>query len=443
MINLDGSPYSLEATADWILSDIAELQEQVVLLREQGELTETTLRAYFGNKRFEQIAESNAIEGSTLNVGETRLAVERGITLSGHDPCFTADAINLHTALERLLELAQDQSPTTLDQVKELHALIMGDPSRSSLFRTTPVIITGSPHEPPASWDGVMSAMEDWHKWSTANADSSPLMRAIVLHAWLTHIHPFTDGNGRTARAVMNLELVRGGFPSVIIRRKDRLRYYEALAESDLGGNLELIAELILRRADDALRSLERTAAAHQGYDAAQERLRKAQELQVAIWNEAVKLLFTLVAEALDTAVSDMGDITTRWYDAELSVEDYAALSQADSSGNSWLFRIDVNVPGLPDTRFLAWTGFRSYEIKDSHKISHGPSIFWSVPHPDGDRTWFRHDEQSPGVAELTLELPNVDRWLARLPNGDTTKMLPSDAAARIAKAVVDATANP
>ena len=58
-----------------------------------------------------------------------------------------------------------------------------------------------------------MSGMDDWEHWSVANSGAPVLTRAIVLHAWLTHIHPFTDGNGRTARAIMNLELVRGGFP--------------------------------------------------------------------------------------------------------------------------------------------------------------------------------------------------------------------------------------
>ena len=61
---------------------------------------------------------------------------------------------------------------------------------------------------------------------------------------------------------MLNLELIRAGLPSVIIRRKDRLRYYEALAESDTGGDLGPISELILARAEDALRDLERTAAA-------------------------------------------------------------------------------------------------------------------------------------------------------------------------------------
>ena len=443
IINLEGSPYSLEATGGWIMDEATELHERVELLREQGKLTPKTLRAYFGDKRFEQIAESNAIEGSTLGVGETQMAVLQGLTITGHDPAYAADAINLSRALERLVELADDPHPTTFEQVKELHALILGDPSGSSLFRSTPVIISGSPHEPPASWDDVMSGMEDWERWSVSNADASALTRAIVLHAWLTHIHPFTDGNGRTARVVMNLELVRGGFPSVIIRRKDRLRYYDALAESDLGGNLELITELILGRAKDALRDLERTATAQQGYGVAQAKLRKAQERQVAIWNDAVSLLFSLVDEALEDAVGEMGDVSTRWYDAELSADDYAALSQADPTANSWLFRIDASVPGLANQRFLAWTGFRSYPIQDSHGIGAGPSILWSVPDPAGNRTWIRAEENSPGIAELTLELPNVDRWLVRLPEGDPTRLFPSDAAKRIAEAVVDTIAAP
>ena len=286
-----------------------------------------------------------------------------------------------------------------------------------------------------------MSGIEDWERWSVANADASALLRAVVLHAWLTHIHPFTDGNGRTSRAVMNLELVRGGFPSVIIRRKDRLRYYEALAESDLGGNLELIAELILLRVEDALRDLERAATAQQGYDKAHAELLKAQERPAAIWNDAVRLLFSLVEDALNSSVGDRGTVSTRWYDAELSVDDYAALSQSDPEANSWLFRIDANVPGLPSRRFLAWTGFRSYEVRNSRGIAGGPSIFWSMPDPAGNRMWFRDDRNSPGVAELTLELPNVDRWIARLPNDRIEALWPSAAAQRIATAVVESIA--
>ena len=437
-ISLEGSPYTIEATGQHVFKEAVSLQQRADLLREQGQLSEETLRAYFGDKRFEQIAESNAIEGSTLSAGETQMAVLRGITITGHDPAYSKDAVNLSRALEHVVELANDPSPTDCRQVKDLHSLVLGQGPGSGIFRSGPVIISGSPHVPPATWHEVMSAMEDWECWSADQVGALPILRAIVLHAWLTHIHPFTDGNGRTSRAVMNLELIRAGLPSVIIRRKDRLRYYEALAESDLGGDLEPLSQLIIDRAGDALRDLERAATRHQGYDRAQAKLRKAQERRAAIWNDSVRLLFSLIGDALDSVVGDMGIVSTRWYEAELSVEDYAALSRGDSAGNTWLFRIDAEATGVGECRFLAWAGFRSFEVSAWNQIGDGPSVFWSIPDHTISRKWRRDDSQSPGVAELTLELPDVDKWVARLPDDQIMRLEPSDVARRVAESVVD-----
>ena len=443
MISLDGSPYSLERTSRWVLDSAQALHRRVDLLREQGRLTEQTLRDYFGNKRFEQIAESIGIEGSTLSVGETELAVQHGITITGHDPAHSADAVNLSMALDRMIELARAQSETGILYVKELHALILRGTPQAGLFRSKPVVISGSAHRPPKTWHEIIADMEDLEKWSADNAGGSPLLRAVVLHTWLTHIHPFTDGNGRTARAVMNLELIRAGFPSVIIRRKDRIRYYEALAESDAGGDLGPISELILTRAEDALRDLERAAKTHEGYDRIRAELRKTQRSQfltwVSIWNDAVRLLFSLVNDAAEACVGDTGSVSMRWYDDELSLDEFKRLCQGDPRGNFWMFRVDVEVPGFPGRRFLAWTGYRSHEMKHGCGIDDGPSVFWSIPDPSGYKQWVRDDSRSPGVAELTLELPMVDRWLARLPDGYIGRLEPSVVARRVAEAVVEA----
>ena len=437
-VTLDGSPYSLEDTGRWVFDKAHKLQEQVDLLRDRGQLSEQTLRAYFGDTRFRQIAESNAIEGSPLSVGETELAVSRGITITGHDPSFSKDAINLSRALERMVELGQNGSPTNLDQVRELHSLILGDGPGAGLLRSQPVRIAGSQHRPPASWNEVMSAMEDWEGWSRSNDGGQALLRAIVLKTWLTHIHPFSDGNGRTSRAVMNLELIRAGLPSIIIRREDRPRYYEALAESDLGGDLGPISELILARAEDALRDLMSSATTHEGFDLARAKLRKAQERQVAIWNDAVRLLFRLVDDDLYSLFAGVGEVTTRRYDDELLLDDYAALVRDDPAGNSWLYRIGVQVPVLGDRRWLAWTGYRSYQMRQWEDIGPGPSIFWSIPHPTGYRPWIQAQSKSPGVVELTLQLPNVDQWIAQLPDGSIGRFKPSEIALRIAQAVAD-----
>lgn len=436
-IDLADSPYSIEKTGRWVLDEAARLQQRADLLRDQGRLSEQTLRTYFGDRRFEEIAESNAIEGSTLTVHETKLAVEQGITITGHDPEYVLDAVNLSKALDRLEELAREQAPTDIGQVKELHALILGGATSAGLFRSEPVLIAGSPHVPVASWQEVISATEDYEGWSSKNAGASALLRAIVLHTWLTHIHPFINGNGRTARAVMSPELIRAGLPPVIIRKKDRPRYYEALADSDCGGDLEPIAGLILARADDALRGLERAAATQQDYDLARAELRKAQERQVAIWNNTLRLLFSLVNDDLKAALGDMGQVFTRWYDYELSVDDYAALSRGEPVSESWLFRLEAAIPGHQTSRYLAWTGYRSFEMQQWQALGAGPSIFWSIPDPSGYRRWTRDDSQSPGVAEFTLPLPKADRWIARLPDGEIREFLPSGIVRRVTLAVV------
>ena len=114
--SLDGSPYTIDATGQHVLEESTKLQERADLLRERGSLTDATLRAYFGDKRYEQIAESNAIEGSTLSVGETELAVEKGITITGHDPAYSADATNLSRALAHMVELAKDTAAVGLSR---------------------------------------------------------------------------------------------------------------------------------------------------------------------------------------------------------------------------------------------------------------------------------------------------------------------------------------
>lgn len=132
MFNLEGTPYLLDQLASaQVRERLNAIEERVLLLRNAGTLSEQTLLDYYGEKRFEQVAESNAIEGSTLSAGETELAVLKGITITGHDPAYIKDAIALDRALTRITELARDRStPTNIPQLHDVHALLLG----SSLF---------------------------------------------------------------------------------------------------------------------------------------------------------------------------------------------------------------------------------------------------------------------------------------------------------------------
>jgi len=98
-----------------------------------------------------------------------------------------------------------------------------------------------------------MRGMENWENWSAENSDLPAIIRATVLHAWLAQIHPFIDGNGRTARAITNLELIRAGYPTIIIHNKDRDRYIDALAKADESGELIEFFNLMVAGASEAL----------------------------------------------------------------------------------------------------------------------------------------------------------------------------------------------
>lgn len=216
MFNLEGTPYLLDPAASMQVRErLVAIEEKAATLRHTGTLTDQTLREYYGEKRFEQVAESNAIEGSTLSVGETELAVLKGITVTGHDPAYTKDAIALDRALTRITEIARDRAATTdIAQVHEVHALLLGDRPGAGLFRRERVTIRGAKHAPPRTWSEVMNQMEHWQTWSRENATLPAPIRSVILHAWLTHIHPYIDGNGRTSRAIGNLELIRAGHGS-------------------------------------------------------------------------------------------------------------------------------------------------------------------------------------------------------------------------------------
>jgi Fic family protein len=438
MIDLNGTIYSIDAEAAKALAaEIQRISDRVELLRSQEILTQETLLTYYGAKKFEQIAESNALEGSTLSVGETELAVMKGITITGHDPAYTRDAIALGKALERLTELAHLREPTNLSQLKELHGLILGGQPGAGQFRTERVTIRGAAHTPPRTWQQVMTAMERWESWSRDHSVDPALVRATVLHAWLTNIHPFRDGNGRTARAIGNLELVRAGYPPIIIRKKERGRYLDALAKSDEAGDLAGLFDLMLSRVEGALTGLEQTAKSVQGYDPASIRLRQTQEQRLQIWNASVELLYRMVEHQLDSRLQAVGGrVEGRFYNDSLDFQDYLDLCSGKAVNKSWCFSLKCLVPGVGNVERLAWAGYRTPPMKTeiSDQDGGGPSIFWSRPNPEHYPPWIQAGSLSPRSEELTTVQGQGDTWFARS-SGDIIDRLPtSELAVQIAE---------
>ena len=193
---------------------------------------------------------SNAIEGNTLTLKETKVVLE-GITIGGKTIREHFEAINHREAIYFVEELVKKQEPLSEWQIKSIHQLILKniDDNNAGTYRKTNVIISGADHIPPDAVH-VDSKMRNFIKWYQNEAQSlHPVERAGRVHADFVKIHPFTDGNGRTSRLLMNLELMKEGFPPAILPVEKRLQYYEALdkthTKNDYESFLSLIADIV------------------------------------------------------------------------------------------------------------------------------------------------------------------------------------------------------
>ncbi|MFQ6057265.1 MAG: Fic family protein [Anaerolineae bacterium] len=176
---------------------------------------------------------SNAIEGNTLTLAETRLVLLDGLTVGGKSLREHLEAINHKHAIDFVEALAKREEPITEHNIRQIHALILRtiDDENAGCYRSVQVRITGTTYVPPEAI-AVPSLMRELVGWLNSNeaAGLHPVERAALAHFRLAHIHPFVDGNGRTARLLMNLILMREGYPPAIIRMERRPQYYEALA---------------------------------------------------------------------------------------------------------------------------------------------------------------------------------------------------------------------
>ncbi len=202
----------------------------------------------------EWIYNSNAIEGSTLTLQETRLILKTGLTVGGKSLREHFEVINHREAIAYVESLVQKDEFLTPYHVRQIHALVLKniDDAGAGRYRQTPVQIAGAPHTPPEPWD-VPRLMDAWGAWlKQAAAGEHPVVLAALAHHRLVAIHPFVDGNGRTARLVMNLLLMQAGYPPTVIERVHRQGYSRALAQAD-AGNPKPIVNLVGRAVERTL----------------------------------------------------------------------------------------------------------------------------------------------------------------------------------------------
>ncbi|HYM41090.1 MAG TPA: Fic family protein [Thermoplasmata archaeon] len=193
---------------------------------------------------------SNAIEGNTLTLKETRLVLEQGLTIGGKSLREHLEATNNAQAFDWVWAHAKRGFRFDHAALRDLHELITrGTMESSGTYRREQVWIGGSAHVPPTSSEIVPMLDEMFRQIRSIR---EPVLRGIFLHHRLAFIHPFVDGNGRTARLAANLVLMSAGYPPVVLRVEDRRRYYAFLEEADRGRNGPFAA-FILRAVDEGL----------------------------------------------------------------------------------------------------------------------------------------------------------------------------------------------
>lgn len=190
---------------------------------------------------------SNALEGNTLTRKETAAVVEKGLTVGGKTLIEHLEATNHASALKSVLEMSQvtTASITEADILKIHETVLRGiDDGNAGHYRTIPVRISGSEVIMPNPMK-VPVLMEKFIEDIQSSSKRHPVEIASDAHYQLVSIHPFVDGNGRTARLLMNLILMQNGYPPAIIRTRDRLKYIVGLEKAQLGGSKDDYEKII------------------------------------------------------------------------------------------------------------------------------------------------------------------------------------------------------
>ncbi len=195
---------------------------------------------------------SNALEGNTLTRSETAIVLEKGFTVSGKPLKDHLEATGHRDALVFVRGLATTGEPVREADIRNLHRLVLQriDPDEAGRYSTRQRLIGGSALVLPSPAE-IPARMGDFAGW-LAQAPASPVS-AFDAHEMLVTIHPFSDGNGRTARLLMNLLLLRAGYPTVAIQPEDRPRYHDSLAAVQVGGDRPTYHHFLYLQLEQAL----------------------------------------------------------------------------------------------------------------------------------------------------------------------------------------------
>lgn len=237
---------------DFLLASIAAKKHQLDQLRP---LTGDALRSLQKSFDVDLTYTSNAIEGNTLTLRETAELIEHGITVGGKPLRDHLEAVDHYAAVLWMRELAARDTPIDTTTMRELHRRIVArsQPDIAGVYSTYPRRIAGSRAVFPSPLK-IPQLMDQLGDWLTSGAGTELLpANSFDAHFRLVVIHPFGDGNGRTARLLMNLLLLRAGYPPVAVRPEDRRTYLDALEHASTQDDLQPFQTFMHERLDATL----------------------------------------------------------------------------------------------------------------------------------------------------------------------------------------------
>lgn len=259
---------------------------------------------------------SNAIEGNTLTLNETKVVLNDGLTIGGKSIREHLEIIGHNEAIKFIQELAHPMYVLNGSDILDVHNIIMLAVNKdiAGRIRNGAVRISGANFIPPAAHKVPDLFDEMVYHIATLTNELHPVILAALFHHRFVWIHPFFDGNGRVARLIMNLILMSKGYPPAIILKEDRKKYYDALNKAN-NGHYEKFFQLVLQSVE---RSLNIYLSAHPDYDEYDTISNIVSESQVPYGSEYVSLLAR-------QGKIDAYKERNVWYTSKRAIEEYIA----------------------------------------------------------------------------------------------------------------------
>lgn len=224
------------------------------ILKNLRPLNETELRRIREDFKINNTYNSNAIEGNTLTLRETALILQDGITIAEKPIKDHLEAIGHRDAFDYVQELADKKTVLSESIIKQTHSLVlMNDNMNRGMYRQVPVTIIGAIHTPPQPYLIEVQMESLLSDYNNLMQNQDIIESVAEFHLRFERIHPFIDGNGRTGRLLMNLELIKNGLLPVNIKFTDRRKYYDCFDQYSIEGNCDKLRDLIISYEEEEL----------------------------------------------------------------------------------------------------------------------------------------------------------------------------------------------